>query len=64
VAWLERIAVIIIEALLGWLAKQAEKPSTAQNAGRRNDLANRIRRRVHEYEDRVRRARGANQDRP
>lgn len=53
----------ILRELLEWIGDRLSEPDTGRAAGRDDALRDRIRRRVREYEDRVRRARDAGEDR-
>ena len=50
----EKILASLVTAILEMLIRRAEKPDTGASAGRRDELASRIRERVSEYERRVR----------
>jgi len=52
-----------ILAFLEWLGDRASEPSTGRAAGRDDALRDRIRSRVRAEQDRLRRARGSDQDR-
>lgn len=58
-----RLVAAILRELLEWIGDRLSEPDTVRAAGRDDALRDRIRRRVREYEDRVRRARDAGEDR-
>jgi len=53
---LAKLVSALALGLLDWAVKRLEKPDTAVTAGRNDAVRDRIRERVREYEDRIRRA--------
>ena len=51
---LEKFLAMFAMLVLDWITKRLEQPDTARTAARNNDLRDRIRGRVREYENRTR----------